>query len=124
IETEVPVPVIEVNAIMNDNDLTKIEAFIVRNESDAFSDYIRDDLVFIRQQLDSKEAVLSNFDDRFREMGLADDTFVSSVMEREAVMPTSFGNLIAIPHPIVPQSGETFLSFMTLEKPVFWAERS
>jgi len=122
IETEVPVPVIEVNAIMNDNDLKKIEAFIVRNESDAFSDYIRDDLVFIRQQLDSKEAVLSNFDDRFREMGLADDTFLSSVMEREAVMPTSFGNLIAIPHPIVPQSGETFLSFMTLEKPVFWGE--
>ena len=122
IEAEVPVPVIEVNAIMNDNDLKKIETFIIRHESNAFSDYIREDLIFIRQQLDSKEAVLSNFDDRFRDRGLADDTFLSSVMEREAVLPTSFGNLIAIPHPIVPQSAETFMSFMTLDKPVTWGE--
>jgi len=122
VEAVMPVPVIEVNAIMNNNDLKRIERFIVQNESGVFSDYIRDDLVFIGQDLGSKEAVLSHFDSMFREKGLADDTFLSSVMEREAVMPTSFGNRIAVPHPLVPQSGETFLSFMTLDKPVVWGE--
>lgn len=122
IETEVPVPVIEVNAILNDTDLKKIESFIVRSENGRFEDYFREELVFINKDLDSKEAVLSYFDAQLKGLDLVGDTFLDSVMEREAVMPTSFGNLIAVPHPITPHSEETFLSFMTLKKPILWGD--
>ncbi|AKG74996.1 BglG family transcription antiterminator [Salinicoccus halodurans] len=122
IELGMPVPVIEVNAILNDKDLKKVESFIVQNESSRFTDYCREELVFINKDLDSRDSVLSHFDRQLRQMGLAEDTFLDSVMEREAVMPTSFGNLIAVPHPITPHSDETFLSFMTLKKPIVWGD--
>lgn len=122
VELDIHVPVIEVNAILNDKDLKKIESSIIRNENRRMGDYFREELVFINKRLGSKEDVLSYFDEKLMGLGLVEDTFLDSVMEREAVMPTSFGNLIAVPHPITPHSNETFLSFMTLEKPIMWGD--
>ncbi|WP_281241111.1 PTS sugar transporter subunit IIA [Marinococcus luteus] len=54
---------------------------------------------------------------------LIDDGFLDSVFERENVASTAFGSLVAIPHPVMPKTEETFLSFCTLDKPVRWGER-
>lgn len=56
-------------------------------------------------------------------LGLVDETFIESVFEREAVLPTSFGNLVAIPHPIKPQTEETFWAICTLQKPIIWEDK-
>ena len=37
--------------------------------------------------------------------------------------PTAFGNFVAIPHPITPESQETFISICTLENPILWKDK-
>lgn len=55
------------------------------------------------------------------ERNLIDYTFLPAIYEREKIAPTAFGNLVAIPHPIVPKSRKIFLTVCTLKKPILWA---
>ncbi|WRU94650.1 PTS sugar transporter subunit IIA [Priestia filamentosa] len=43
-------------------------------------------------------------------------------MEREEISATSFGNLVAIPHPIQPYTDSTFWTIVLLDKPIKWGE--
>ena len=54
--------------------------------------------------------------------GLVDETFLDAIYEREKVVSTAFGNLVAIPHPITPKTKQTFVAVCTLEKPITWNE--
>src|SRR5699024_1550786 len=51
------------------------------------------------------------------------NTFLEGVYKREEVATTAYGNLVAVPHPISPQSDETFLSVCTLVKPINWGSQ-
>ncbi|MDY0404849.1 PTS sugar transporter subunit IIA [Virgibacillus sp. 179-BFC.A HS] len=44
-------------------------------------------------------------------------------MEREAVAPTSFGNMVAVPHPITPVTENTFWTVCTLQRPIQWHDQ-
>lgn len=122
IPKELPIPVIEVNAIVGDSDISKIENLLVEEEQQA-ENYIQADLTFLRKQLDSMEEVLEFMNQQLLERNLVDATFLEAILEREKVAPTSFGNLVAIPHPITPQSEQTFLAICTLEKPINWHDK-
>ncbi len=41
-------------------------------------------------------------------------------MKEKKIAPTAFGNLVAIPHPLTPQSQQTFISIATLTEPIPW----
>lgn len=116
------IPVLEVNAVLNESDLKKIEQFILKN-SQSRKNYFRKDLTFLGKRFRSKEEVLEFLHRTLMEKGLVKQNFLEFVYEREKVAPTSFGNLVAVPHPITPQSEETFLAVCTLEKPVNWSEK-
>lgn len=122
IAEELPAPVIEVNAIMGDNDLRKIESHIVDRKEDVDT-YFRKDLMFLRKNFTTKEAALEFLHKTLYGKGLVDKHFLDAIYERENVAPTAFGNLVAIPHPIAPKSEQTFLAVCTLEKPIMWQDK-
>jgi lichenan operon transcriptional antiterminator len=117
-----PIPVIEVNTILEGMDLEKIERAIFENAG-RILEYAREELVFLQQTFKSREEVLHFLGDQLQQAGLVDETFLASVFEREALSPTSFGNLVAIPHPIVPQTETTFWAVCTLQKPIEWGDK-
>ncbi|MBA4603244.1 BglG family transcription antiterminator [Thermoactinomyces mirandus] len=117
-----PVPVIEVNAIMGDHDLSRIESLIADKKEDA-SAYFREDLLFLGKHFSSKNEVLAFMHEQLLEKGLVDPDFLEAIHEREKVAPTAYGNLVAIPHPITPKSSDTFLAVCTLKKPVLWGDK-
>ncbi|WP_026771980.1 BglG family transcription antiterminator [Sediminibacillus terrae] len=120
ISEQLPVPVIEVNTILGDADLKKIETFVA-DPKHSIADYFKQDLVFLQKDFASKQEVLEFFADTLTEKKLVDGTFLAAVEEREAVAPTAFGNLVAVPHPITPQSNQTFLAFCTLNRAIDWS---
>ncbi|SER61573.1 lichenan operon transcriptional antiterminator [Gracilibacillus ureilyticus] len=123
IPKKLSVPVIEVNAILGENDISKIEELVLE-EKQAIDHFIRRELTFVHHPtLDSKEAVLEYIASRLTEAGLVDEGFLEAVYEREQVAPTSFGNLVAIPHPITPKTEKTFLTICTLPKPIVWHDK-
>ncbi len=52
-----------------------------------------------------------------------EEGFYESILRREDVASTEFGNLIAIPHPDKPFSSNTIVSVAILKKPIQWKER-
>ncbi|WP_022794168.1 BglG family transcription antiterminator [Marinococcus halotolerans] len=118
---DLPVPVLQVNTILSETDLRTIEGFI--SKEPAIRTYLRESLVFLHQPFSTTRQILTFFEQELSARHLIDDGFLDSVLERENVAATAFGNLVAIPHPVTPKTEETFLAFCTLDKPVRWGER-
>ncbi|PLT27543.1 BglG family transcription antiterminator [Peribacillus deserti] len=122
ISEAISVPVIEVNTFLGHNDFQKIESQLKTNQSQT-TNYTSEDLVFLQKKFETREEVLSFLTERLMKLGLASESFLESVLERESYSPTSFGNLVAIPHPAIPQTNTTFWAVCTLQKPIKWGDK-
>lgn len=56
--------------------------------------------------------------------GITDQTFLSSVLEREALSDTTMDPLFAIPHSLSPSSTKTKVSVALLDQPLDWSAGS
>jgi len=119
IRESLPVPVIEVNTFLGEEDLQKVQ-YVLKDQSEQSFEYIKEELVFLQEKSDSMESTLQFFHQKLLNLGLVNESFLDLVLEREAISPTSFGNLVAIPHPVSPVSDTTFLAICTLQKPIDW----
>ncbi|MEZ7792952.1 BglG family transcription antiterminator [Niallia circulans] len=119
------IPVIEVNAILKESDLKAIEKFILTQSShQPIESFFRQDLIFLKKTFQSQEEVLTFLHTQLMKKGLVGKPFLDAVYEREKVAPTAYGNLVAIPHPITPQTEKTFVCVCTLEKTIDWNNNS
>src|SRR5699024_11224152 len=109
-------------AILEDIDLSNVEKYIIDDKEQVYT-YLKKELMFLRKNFHSKEEALKFLSRKASEKGLVNDTLLDAIYEREKVAPTAFGNFVAIPHPITPESQETFLSICTLENPILWKEK-
>ena len=116
------IPVIEVNTILGQEDLQKIQEIIIEDTERSF-EYTKEELVFLNKKFETKEEVLYFLGEQLKSLGYIKTGFIDSVLEREAISPTAFGNLVAIPHPIAPQTDSTFWAICTLQKPIQWEDK-
>ncbi|MDX8045558.1 BglG family transcription antiterminator [Gracilibacillus sp. S3-1-1] len=118
-----PVQVVEVNAILGEQDISKIEELVL-GENQVVDSYLAENLTFIQEKnLHTKEEVLTFMAQRLDDLDLVEAGFIEAVREREEVAPTAFGNLVAIPHPITPKTDKTFIAICTLDKPITWVDK-
>ncbi|MCP9298043.1 transcriptional regulator LicR [Bacillus halotolerans] len=122
IKKELPVPVLKVNTILGGTDFTKIES-ILNDEKEKAVSYLKKDLVFFQKDLRSKEEVIQFLGQKAVDGGYANKEIIDSIFDREEMSPTCFGNLVAIPHPLVPQTQTTFWAVCTLKKPIDWENK-
>lgn len=120
-EKDIPVPVVLVNAIFGEADLKKIEKAISK-ESVNIDRYLREKYTFLRKDFLTMEEVIHFLGSQLIRDGLVPEEYIEAVFKRERVMPTSYGNFVAIPHPLEPYTEETFWSIVTLKKPIPWGE--
>ncbi|SES28200.1 BglG family transcription antiterminator [Salisediminibacterium halotolerans] len=122
IQESLPVPVKTVSTILSDSDVTGIEKFVYE-ETFAVDQYLRKPFTYVQRDFASYQDVITFMCDELFAAGKVDASYRESVLERENFSPTSFGNLVAIPHPLEPQTDETFWSVLTLTKPVYWIDK-
>lgn len=117
-----PIPVVVVQTLLGTGDMDKIEALLSGKKEHPLR-YIREDLVFLQQSFTSKEEVISFLGKHMHTAGLirSAEGFIGLVLEREHAAPTAYGNLVAIPHPLIPQSEGTVWAICTLGQPIDWA---
>lgn len=115
------VPVIEVNAILGNNDMKKIGQFIGNQRN--ISGYFQENLIFLQKDFETKKEVLHFLHQKLLQLGHVNKSYLDNLYDREAIAPTSFGNLVAIPHPITPQTNKTFLTVCTLKKAITWGNK-
>lgn len=119
IPTDLPVPVIQVNTILGGEDFKKIE-MVLTGQPVQNLPYMKEELTFLQKDFEKREDVLNFLCKQLKSFGLVDDDFLASVLKREELSPTSYGNFVAIPHPVIPQTDTTFWTICTLKKPIDW----
>ncbi|WP_318504026.1 BglG family transcription antiterminator [Bacillus sp. T3] len=122
IKEDLGIPIKVVNTFLGEEDIDQIKSCLNSGKQDSLSDYLDPSRVFIHQELVSKESVLSFMCNELLKQGLVPRDYEKLVLEREVLAPTSFGNLVAIPHPIVPVTDETFWTVCTLKSPIQWQD--
>ncbi|MEK4060008.1 MULTISPECIES: BglG family transcription antiterminator [Paenibacillus] len=118
------VPVVVVQTLLGGGDMDNINALLNGEKPYSFR-YIMEELVFLRQSFTTKEEIITFLGDKMSEFGLirSSEGFIGLVLERENAAPTAYGNLVAIPHPIIPQSNRTVWAICTLKSPIDWSGR-
>ncbi|WP_172840528.1 BglG family transcription antiterminator [Virgibacillus phasianinus] len=122
IKIDLPVPVIHIGTILGDNDVNKINRIISTDKS-IIDQYLHERFTFLNQDFETPDQVIKFLGNKLIKAGTAGDDYIDSVMERERYSPTSFGNLVAIPHPLEPKTDFTFWSIVTLNNPIQWGEK-
>lgn len=122
IQEDFGVPVQVVNTFLEEKDIDSIKKTISTHQNEV-ENYIQPSRVYLQQDLPDKESAIRFLCDELYKQELVPKDYVNLVLEREAVSPTSFGNLVAIPHPITPVTDKTFWAVCTLERPIVWHDQ-
>lgn len=119
-----PVPVREVRHFLDPSDIEGVRDLfrVEKREDEDISRYFDRALFFPHLGLATKREVLDFLIKRVAEHRDVASNFAELVWKREATVATSFGNGVAMPHPLEPASEETFVCVAVLEEPVAWDE--
>lgn len=122
IKEDIGVPVNLVNTFLEQVDINGIKNRLSPNKQEGHI-YLEATRIFIKKNLSTKEDVIHFLTYELYKQGLVPNDYEKLVMERENSAPTSFGNLVAIPHPATPVTKETFWTICTLKRPVPWTDQ-
>lgn len=123
IKEDLGIPIQVVNTFLGEEDINQIKNYLSPANQEGLSLYLDPSRVFIHQELENKESVIQFLCNELYKQGLVTKEYVKLVLEREALAPTSFGNLVAIPHPLTPVTEETFWTVCTLKYPITWHDK-
>lgn len=122
IKEDLGIPVQVVNTFLEDKDINLIKRILSTTQNE-IAKYLHPSRIFLQQDLQDKESVIRFLCSELYKQKLVPKDYVNLVLERESITPTSFGNLVAIPHPMVPVTKETFWTVCTLKNPIHWHEQ-
>lgn len=120
-----PVPVREVSFFLDEADTALVTGLLASGEGafageDMFSERMPRELFYGRMAASDRAALLDLMCRRMVERAPVDDTLRELVERRETCVPTTFGNGVAIPHPLEPVCDRTVISVAILDDPVDW----
>jgi lichenan operon transcriptional antiterminator len=124
INEDIGIPVYVVNTFLEAKDLKRIKDVLLSSEQVAEThSYLDASRVFVKKEFTTKESVIHFLSNELTKQGLVPEHYESLVVERESYAPTSFGNLVAVPHPSLPVTSETFWTICTLKRPIRWNDK-
>lgn len=123
IQLSVPVPIIETKFFLDSDQILSLQQEFEKVDQCWLRKYYNPCLFLSELECESKEEVLSALCKTIRKVENVPDDFFKSVLEREAIGSTDFGEMIAMPHPYERISENTFTCVCTLKKPVFWGRQ-
>ena len=121
IEKKLPVPIREVTYFLDTEDVLQVRELLGGEAPAAgIPPYFRRNLFFPHMAQRTKQEVLDFLLDQVCAAEDMPDNFRELVWKREGVVSTSFGNSVAMPHPLEAVSASTFICVGLLDHPVVW----
>lgn len=122
IRRHIPVPIMEVGCFLEESDKINVKNVLRNGKKPYLSSIYRPDRFFAGLKGNNKEEVLENFCRAIEKREKLPDHFLESVLIRENLGQTDFGNHVAMPHPYKILEEETKVWVAVLEKPVIWTK--
>ena len=117
------IPAIHIQYFMDNADEEKISYVLketmIQNDMNSF---FRQDMIFTDILNGSRNDVIHEMCDRIQKTIKLDSSYEKRVIEREDFANTEFGNMIAIPHPMIPCNQDNFVALAILPKPIRWTK--
>lgn len=121
IEKKLPVPIREVTYFLDNEDVLEVRELLGGDlPASGIPPYFRRNLFFPHMAQRTKQEVLDFLLDQVCAAEPLPDNFRELVWKREGVVSTSFGNNVAMPHPLEAVSDSTFICVGLLDHPVVW----
>lgn len=121
IRQKISVPIIEVGQFLGNRDIVKVKGILEQGSTDFLDYYYRPEQFLVDVEGDSREEVIRNICQKIQAQRTLKEDFFASVMERERMAQTDFGNLIAMPHPSKVMTEETFVYIAILKREILWS---
>lgn len=115
-----PVPVYEVSLLLNEKEISNYQKIFEYGNDSIIYHYFHNTLFIPTLHADSKEEALQQICEHTRKVVSVPSDFYESVMKREEMGQTDFGNLVAIPHAYRIIGGSKFVTAAILAKPIWW----
>lgn len=115
-----PVPVYEVSLLLNENEINTYQKIFENGDDSFIYHYFNYRLFFPTIKADTKVDALKQICELTSKVVAVPDDFYESVMKREEMGQTDFGNLVAIPHAYRILGTHKFVTAAILDQPVWW----
>lgn len=116
----VPLPILEVQYFLDDKDMVNVRRVLTSEKASSVGNYYERELFLPHLKLRTKEEVLRCMCQFVMEKKNLPQEFYESVLKRERLAKTAFGNMVAMPHVYKAISQETFVCVGILDEPVDW----
>lgn len=120
LRVQIPVPVLAVSLFWAQEDFVSVHKLFGQDNTDVISRFFVPELFYPDIHLQSKEEVIRFLCHAAGEHFNIPEDFFESVMKREYLGQTDFGNLAAIPHPFTIMTEDSFVLVGILQEPVQW----
>lgn len=120
IALKIPIPIVYIGLFLQTNDIIKVKKVLSLSENDFLHKYYKKEFFSSNIKADTKEKIIAAICKEIKKYENIPDNFLDSVLKREKIANTDFGNLVAIPHPFEVMTKNTFVYVAALPKPVFW----
>lgn len=120
INFRVPLPIVQIGLFLENSDIINVKNALELSKNDFLNDYYNKDLFSLDIKGNSRDEIIKNICINIKKYIDIPDNFYDSVMKREDLSETDFGNLVAIPHPFDILTEKTFVYVAVLEKPIIW----
>lgn len=110
-----------INAFPNEKDFKKINLALngYANIDDILNKFNKE--CFYYGDVKNKYEVLKILCKNAKKVYNLSNAFLKDIIKRENIAQTSFGNLVALPHPLSPITNDTFISVAILKRPIKWS---
>jgi len=120
-DASVPKNAIKINYFLDDSDYRRIErALTGMNEPNEIINFFDKNLFIPKAEAESQEDAIAQMCALIQKFRRIPPDFYESVIRRELLGSTAFGNMIALPHPEGLISDETFVCTAILNHPIIW----
>ena len=119
----VSVPIIEIKAFLEDDEILDLKKKFSKIGRENYINYFDKNLFFSHINFTDKEDVLKYMCDQVSKYRNIPDGFYDSILEREELSTTDFGENVAIPHTNLLFTDKNFACIGLLDSPVFWGVR-
>ncbi len=119
----VTVPILEIKIFLDDSEITHLKKAFQSENKNILLKYLNPGLFFTGISFQNKEQVIRYMCERTGQNKSLPEGFYESVLKREELGATDFGEMVAFPHPYGRVTKESFACVCILSKPVFWCNQ-
>ena len=120
LERAVEQPVVHISLFLDETSRRDVKRALKQDSDANIKSYFSRDLFFPHCALTTHEEIIDFLCERCSAYDELPENFEALVWQRERAANTSFGNLVALPHPYEAVSSKTFVAVVLTDAPVDW----